>query len=1099
MKSKRGLLACLLVLAATPAHAGYVVQWASGFESAVVGQNLTPSTFTGGVSTTRPTFVAPGAAILGGSAFASFTPAFGGIGNRAALSLNSSTAGADQYGTLLLGATQTQLAAGTYLATGLAPTWACVGGSRAGLVCLPGSTDVGSNCPSSYCRARRMPLVTLKDSSTQGCTLYVTQTCGAVKTSACQVPAEEYQVLYGSAQITGGRCGSSRSMTDTVCGGTCTSVSQCLPGRPLVGGYPGGLESSNPTRCVKDEDESTDCAGGNCHCINECDENRPNEATCAPKLFADIGRPQGGTYVAVLEQIKGTGSAATCNFYGGVVTSLCVGGSNAGGLCASNGDCPSSGVCTSGLSQVFQRGGPEQKVGVCTGGSTLDIGGRNGAACAVNADCDCRSDLPWYDGSCTAGTCTGTAATPIVTPDRVVFGWNDGNSWKAAVAMDHLYVATTADGGTPPLNWNGETSTVSGGTDGWTGTRTGCGTTNQGGCFRGGGTPANEPDGNTSSLESANESVDELVTFGNLTTSNTPFAAALEVIGQDRGGASSDGIVLSIEGYDGTTPTSGYNPSGKSCSPACPGYFFADNDTRGSSGDYELLPPKVVTSAPTGGGSLTTSAVNNLRAKFKKTGYAGATSGTTDKGRLTFAARTTFYATVAPLKPNLLPSTKKFGILGDSISNQETFKIGVIGGAVEPNAILDQASGGKTMGDLLAAAPTLFEGGSTASMDTVALTGTAGPIDVGVVFISANTLRQPGPPSLAIPSNPTAWDGENMPGRCEQWTSGGGYGAQQGKACTCSETSKWTNPASYGCLVKRDGVFGSTVGFCTCSANADCSLGGTAPPGTITTTTCAGKCAFGSGSANNGASCTTSATCTGGGTCLFQCATGSGHKISDAAGTISTWAVPGCASPDCGGGWCYASESVARLLAGKRQIEVLAAAASHHPKLIWVTQPPPTGTTQNGAWTGWYQIRPQMEAWNATLLAEQEAIGGNWIDLYQYFLDVVPAPYPQADLPNTCIKDNVHYTEDCQLKYASLVTACLSNTTLAGVPNKQTDGVCTSGPTCSGGTCSSGLRKGIACIGNDDCNYCSDGAGGKLGRECDADSDCGYYYCGALS
>src|SRR5690606_770028 len=95
------------------------------------------------------------------------------------------------------------------------------------------------------------------------------------------------------------------------------------------------------------------------------------------------------------------------------------------------------------------------------------------------------------------------------------------------------------------------------------------------------------------------------------------------------------------------------------------------------------------------------------------------------------------------------------------------------------------------------------------------------------------------------------------------------------------------------------------------------------------------------------------------------------------AGTVGML-QPGCTnSPDCPG-VCVATPTIAQMLDAKRRMDAMAAA--NGTDNVWVTANPPPGGT-------WWYGQPAIAMWNAILLADQEATGGNWIDLGQLLLD----------------------------------------------------------------------------------------------------------------
>ncbi len=1072
------VIAALVLLGARIAAAAAASPlYGDAFDAGMPGVAAGPGTFPGGYGNVTSR-AASSTVSSSPNLYPSVSAALPGTGNRGVLDFDSSASGGDAYGVIPLPAacvggsnagngcavssecpsgacvapTPSDLTALVYTAPILGQTAKCVvpgGGGRHGQLCLPGGNQTWHKCGATgVCVPQRVPYLGVGTASADGCTIWHGQSCSNTTVDLrCDGPTEQLVGIYGDPYLT---CSAAKTMNDTVCGGACDDVSDCLPGRPDY-----ATSGSAPTACVNDSNGAT-CSTAACHCVNECDEERPNEASCGPKYFGSVGLVQGTPYALGVRQVNGADpGVVSCTFYGGQFGSLCVGGSNAGAKCAASSECPSS-SCVANQPIVFQRGPSEPtKVGVCSVGvlghatfSKLANGGKLGLACGSDADCTCNTAWPTYGslGTCQASSCTTTAR---VTPDRVTLGWNDGTSPKARALIDALLVQ---HGGTPVVTYRPETVIADGnGTTGWASSGESCSNST---CL----TSADEPDGNDSRLQNTQADAGTWThewTFANPTEGSTwaaPVLASMSVSAQDTQGPSSDAIGVRLSVFDGGGAAVGGTFD-------LAGFDFDD----GASASYYPPPPVVVTSQL---GTLSASEVNGFSARVLKVDLHGANK----EGRISFSTFATFWPTTAPLATDVLPGGKAVALCCDSTSNDAPLYQVLTSLNPEIVTLYDQASGGIAMGDLLRAAATLFAGGSTSRMPTTPIIGATGQhVDVMLIDVAANTLRMV---SNAAPENPAAYGGLGQPGFCEDWTAGVGYGAQQGKPCFCNENNDWDTTDFVGqlCLLKN-GSFGPIgfLGTCSCSSAADgqvdCELGGTAPPGSITQTTCSGT------------SCVSS---------------GTGLAMTSAANTRASMRAPGCVTATCPA--CVTGNSIARMLAGKRELERLAAIAGTD--LVWVTTPPPNGA--GDVTDGWYETRPGIDLWRATLLAEQQATGGNWADLYQYFVDQCGPNLLERGAVHPCNRDSVHNTLDFGNGLrAQLYNACLSNTTLAGVTGQVTDGVCTSGPTCSGSVCASGLRKGTTCAVDADCNYCSGGAIGKLGAPCATDHPevCGYYRC----
>ena len=1101
------LAIALLVALASPATAATPI-YGNAYDTGMPGKVAGPGVFPGGYG--NVTFRATGTSVPslnvnGAIVHPSVSAALPGAGNRAVLDFDSSASGGNAYGVILLPSscvggsnagngctvasecpsgscvqqTASELTAGVYTTPILGPTAKCVGGARAGQLCLPGGTQTWHKCGTGVCVPQRVPYLSLATASAEGCSIFLSQSCSNTTVdSVCESPTEQLIGIYGDPFTTGGRCGASKTMTDTICGGACTTVADCLPGRPDADAN--DPQKSKPTACVNDVDGVTTCSTGACHCINECDEERPNEASCAPKYFGNVTLTQGQHYALGVRQKNETDPGkVTCAFLGGSFGSLCLAGSNAGAKCSTGSECPGS-SCVANQPVVFQRGPAEPtKVGVCAVGalghatfSKLENGGKLGLACGSDADCTCNTSWPTYGslGTCQASSCS-TAAR--ITPDRVIEGWNDGTSPKARALMDATLIQT---GSSPTVTYRPETSIAlgNGSVTGWDPQGGSC--TNVATCLAAGTGGASEPDGNGTRLQNTQTLTSTWThewTFVDVTEGSTwsaPLLVAMNVSAQDTQGSAGDAIGLRLSVFDGGGAAVGatYDLAN----------FDFDDGASGSGGDgtnYWPPPPVIVTSQL---GTLSAPEVNGFSGRALKVDLYGANK----EGRISFTDRETFWPTTVPLVTNVLPGAKTVAAIGDSTCNDPPFFLALVGNNPEIVTLYDQCAGGAAMGDVIRAAPTLYAGGSTTRIPTTVVVGAPNQtVDVALVDIGANTIRMA---SNAPPSNPTAYGGLGQIGFCEDWTLGVGYGPNQGKPCHCNENNDWDTTDFVGqlCLLKNSS-FGPIplFGTCNCSSAADgqvdCELGGAAPPGSITQETCSGTAP--------------------GSTCVTP---GSGLSMTSAASTRASWRAPGCVTSTCPA--CVSSNSVARLLAGKRELDRIAALTGTDN--IWVTTPPPNGAED--LTDGWWETRPTIDLWRPVLLAEQKAIGGNWIDLYQYFVDSCGPNYLERGGINPCNRDSVHQSLvppfGNELR-ANLSNACLSNTTLAGVAGKTTDGVCTvaAASTCSSGKCASGLRIGLACGSDAECNYCSGPSPGKLGINCQGATEqernevCGYYRC----
>lgn len=850
----------------------------------------------------------------------------------------------------------------------------------------------------------------------------------------------------------------------------------------------------------------------------------------------------------------------SCSVFGGPFKGLCISGTQVGRVCTVDGDCPGSGTCRLDQLQAFPRGGGRQKVGVCGGAATAPPGGRKGFACSSDTpDCgcgyrictggteprntSCSSNADCTSGgtcpSCTAGTCLtgpvciggtnagnacgatsacpgGTCSTAKFQPDRVTYGWDDGQGTVARVFQDNYMIQT---GVNPETVYRVETrppDSTAVSVAGWSNGGGVCSTNNYTCLTNNNASNASgEPDGDNTYLSNSSSSTATWPHEWGFTdfttgTGDTPIATSFNVAVQDSvgGAGNAAGVFLTIKNPSPAataSPGPNWNLTALETNKVCTGSTRAnqpcgsnadcggqscnvDDGTSGANGNginFYPAPPYTFTSVPGTSYSLTT--INTMLGHIEKYDNGLTLS---NQVRATFSTMDQFFRTVTPLAPNVLPGNKRIGIMGDSITADPALDAALLAELVGYGAVYKQATGAQAMGDLIAAAPSLFEGSGSGFFSTNLIGGTQiGPVDVATVFISANSLRSY---FTADPRNPTVFDGVNQAGWCEDWTSGGGYGTHQGKPCPCDQTAAWNNFGSTAALslIKNTSSFGTTTMFC--ASNADCELGGTDPNNLL-----------GQGSTK------TTGTCNG---TTHDCTFDNTNMSITAAASTRTMRAFGCppsasASTGCPG-VCVSGHGIARLIAGKRQLESLAAASSAHTKLVWITQNPTTGYSGDGFgvaapfYRGWYEIRAKIDAWRMALLAEQRATGGNWIDLYQVMVDRCGLSLLNKHDDNECIKqfDGVHYTPDIGLQYyADALTWCLSNTTPAGVPDQVTDGVCTAaaGGTCSSGKCASGLRKGITCTTDTDCNYCTGGAPSKLGAQCDTSypASCGYYYC----
>lgn len=1133
------------LLFASPAQAA-TTQFFAGSDVATNDTPVKTSVFTGGVGGTAPRYRSNSVAISASTNpywpslnTTLFTSA---VNNRMLIDFDSSSAdGVNSNGTVLLGSTYTQLLAGMYTLPMLGAMPICVGPTRNGSPC-----NSAANCGSGYCKPQRRPLISLATSTEKGCSLYHWQTCTDqglnTISGACSQPLEHFAVLYGNAQEVVGRCQQSVEMVDTVCGQSCTTVADCLPGRPDYLSM-----GSNPTACVRDENETLSCDGSDCHCINECDELRPNEAKCSPSYFGLISRAQNSQNVMAVEQVNGTGEV-TCKFYSGEFGKLCTAGTApSGSVCNVNADCGTGGVCTSNLPVVYQRGLGTQRVGKCTGGdsirSRLANGGTLNLACATNTDCECNTTWPTYNlmkacvggtnagatctvngdcnsnncslaGSCVNASCTTTGLTSpytsLVSPDRVLFGPDDSGE-RSRVFGDNLIVQT---GSSPSTNWVSESLWVdANGADlGWVGT--GCsGAGNEYKCLTGNGTVANEPDGNTTRI-SENTSVDDAdwlreVEFQEPTSrSFTPLAAVFNVAAQDTEGSDTlgAGVQLSLRDIAGT-------PNVKTGTSFDLNNFVPDDGT----GDTLYFPVPFLINTNPDNSTISYAGIDDYIGEVHKTVF----HKNGDQARITFADLEVVSQSPTPIPSDVLPGDKRVGLMGDSRTDQSTVKVACAASMIEASAIYDQARGGASMGDIDRDFYTLAAGqsGTGNKITTIPITGTGGlAIDVAFIQIANNTVH---PVATAAPYNNSSYGGILKNGFCESWTAAGGYGTDQGKECSCPETSNWDSEdypfVAFCAMAKNSTSFGlaNISGPCSCSSSSECHLGGAGPfPSTC------------SGGANNGLSCTKPADCPSGTcgtitttTCSSNvCVTARSSVVATASAATHADSYSGC-TPATGAvgcsGICATSNTLARMIRGKRSIDDKAtmrcrggtqngqtcssggqcdSGVCKVVENVWVTSAPTNSGVENGKQTGWFEGTQDVISWRSWLVAEQIATGGNFVDSFQYFIDKGGASILTKDASHPYLADKVHYTQEGSSAYCDLLSACAANVDFAGNLGKKTDGVCNTAPTCST-TCQSGFLKGRACSTAADCYACSAGADSKIGLPCSQDKQCGYYFC----
>lgn len=1080
---------CLSVRVAQAA----TVLWMEGFDA---GDEVTSAAlFRGGVDETYPP-------TLGATVFP-------GTGNRKQLNIAAPAAaspGAQSYGVVTFAA-QTDVTALAYLRT------------PAGYTQMPRSRCSGTstpcisnfNCPAdSYCQAQRRPILAFKDDAgNRGCILTGQLECLGLGTGGgCATPTITLYALYGSLQQDHGQCTASKSMDDsTVCGGSCTDVTDCFQGRPTAPGT-----SPYRTRCVRDGGtEAVECdTGMTCHCVNECDENNIAESDCSLDAAGImIGLDPNTTYVVGVRQKNGAQVGdVQCGLYVGSLAD----GTNE--------------------PLVYRRGERTFRVGQCTGGSDYDQGGHEGLACASNADCACglgayesctAAGLPRADctGVCVAGSCDATTLAHRIAPTRLVIGPDDsseaGSTQAMTLAFDNIAVMT----GDPITNyviesvWADQSNTQTWGA-------TGCASANVQ-CFAGGSSNgwASEPDGTTTHLENVNTyNTTEVWNFATVTqTSYTPVAAAINVLGLDKetasacGGNCNRGIIAQLEASDaGANTTIDYNPSNFDCpaesgDPACPGFDFDEFVDQGAAaGSFELIPPRVLPTIP-GGGEWSFAKLNTVRAHLSNTGSHGSIA--TARGGVTFSDLEVMLQTPDSPVPNVLQDQNSdnlttVGYIGDSTWNELWLKAYLGAYLYEPDNLYEQARGAAAMGDVSLAFSQLIQGkagpGETEGpldppMTTEVVFGeTQHLVDYAFVNIGINTLSawpvRSNNPTALFPTtvNPAGEDmyGIGQAGYCEQWSAGGGYGSQQGKACTCDAASNWTGGIYYGSLgfVKATGFATTTLQWC--SANADCSLGGMSPPDSVTTSTC-GRCV---GGRNEGAACTVASQCSGGGTCALMCwGDASNVRANALATTTGNWWATGCSdSPGCPGGVCMAGTDPARMLREVGVMQAVAEASAAHPVMIWSTTPRASGDY-------WWTTERALRAWNTTLVAWARARGYNWIDLAGRFArDCGDAYRAHGVAVNECVRDGVHWTPRGHYVSGQLMVDCLTNSLEDGTSVGVTDGVCDTSPVCSSGTCQSGMRKGGSCASPNPttCGYCTRG---KIGNPCATNADCGYFYC----
>jgi len=942
----------------------------------------------------------------------------------------------------------------------------------------------------------RRPILKLKNSSTGKTGLMLT----ASQPSTCNIPpcSGTIGLFYRNTdQGFTGRCDASLSMDGTPCGAGCTTEATCLHGRPTE------TDPDYQTDCVDNATSTTTCTSGDsttCHCVNECDAHFTGESKCRPGQIASIAGLNASTdYFVVFDQTNGDASQpgyVTATLYWGTYDAF-------------------------GQPQVFQRRTRLSPEGVCTGGTPIGTdGGRNGTACGNTAACACSPP----GGGCVDGTCD---TANVVQVDRLILGPDDSltpASGTAAVTLNlDAYVVTN---GVVPYNFRVEPLLADADVaHNWSGV-TGCNAATHFDCFLGGtvGTAANEPDVPPDATFIFNNQANsatwvEDIGYANpvvVCSSGANEGASCTVASQCPGGQCGDtalGIVAETLAQDaeatsaaamGLTVDTRTNAGGAllgdgrhclaganamaacTADSVCPsstcGAFdlanFEPDD--GPSAGYHLLPSTLYSAA-----SISLTTLNDLMVRYTKS----VTHGNSDEGRLTFAIPTVLWQMPNPQIVTVLSDKdgdgqRSVGYLGDSTWNEDVMASEVVTKVAATNLqnLLVYTRGQLSQGDVENGFLTFLSGASSYSASNVSakvLLGQTGKkLDYLIVQILVNTAHVI---DVAAPSNPVSTEGIGQAGFCEQWNANG-YGANQAGACFCPQNSNFAIPViTSGYCTMHNGFFRQN-----CQADNQ------------HITRCAAlKC---NGGANNGLACDEGLDCPGAScvadnvACDFNnssgTALGSGlcstFNTSCAANATSasrarSHCYPGCLNAaGCPNGVCIAENGLARIKGGIVDMAQTASAQWWSPKMIWGIAPPASAAGPGvGCFSNGVSAHDAFRQW---MLAWTKATGGNFIDIYGYFL----RDCPNGDWAQCLRIDKLHYSDQGNQISGDALGNCLTNA--SGV----TDGVCNTSSLCTASKCASGMRKGETCSTGADCGYCS---AGKISTHCAVNRDCGYYYC----
>lgn len=518
----------------------------------------------------------------------------------------------------------------------------------------------------------------------------------------------------------------------------------------------------------------------------------------------------------------------------------------------------------------------------------------------------------------------------------------------------------------------------------------------------------------------------------------------------------------------------------------------------------------------TGGGTCATA--SDLGVRFSKLQAHGASASV----RVTYATANLLYPAADPPMPAIFPDQKQcrsgsnnlahctvdsecpggtcagdgrkvLCFTGDSTYHNKDLAEHLAAYTLEATDIYRESRGASSLGDIETGFPQLLLGQTGGGMPVDLRLGELGhPCDIIFVGEGLNALHAPtGTAGMADPAGPTtkvcasgandgflctaasecpggtceAWGGIGQAGFCEDWNEDTGYGARQGAPCMCAESATWDTAVTANvtlsslCLIKNV-HFGTGAWEETCSctpASSECSVGGTLPFGTNATTT----------------------TCNGAGRCV---STTSDFRASADAGARD-WVTPGCAPGTAIGcpGVCITQTPVARLLLSAERIQAIADAAPSHPLVVWNTIPYSSR---------WWRNRPEVDAWNAGLLAWAIAGGHAFVDLAGIFATHCDDLYRSHGAgESSCLtNDGIHWKAVAQDLAGSTWVTCASNGNDTAFCRGGTNsgGICTASSECPNGTCAKSHD-----------GHCASGVcdAGKVGDVCTRDEQCSYWWC----